>query len=738
MTRAACVPPAAAGTAALIVVAACAALAPRAPATAFLAAAAGVWIAAALAARPVMGQAGADRAATLPRAACLLLALLVLLVAKDLVPAPGVTGEAERRAALAPAEPGWPATARNPALGAAAAQWGALLAGGAVALAIARATAGSERAGAFTVSSLAWLIAAFGAVVARPARAGLATGDSPGWIAASKNGAAALIALGLVLHLGLALRAWSRGRPPVAVLHGAAAAALLPPLAALSSWTGLIALAAGAAALVAARAGEGARRPAPWLVAAAAGAGLALAVAAFQPALARRVADFSGDYRLAIWRDVAALVREYPFLGVGAGAFEDVYPLFGRLQIVFDARLSHPDSSWVLLAAEWGLAPLTLLGWLAWRAARPAAGDPPPESAAIARAGLVAWLAAGCTDIALHRPENFAAGVILAGIAAGARTDGARRRGETAATAAALAAGIALVGWSAGPGARELRWGLLDPARLWNAALADGGKNATEPANLARLRAAVKLQHRAVTYPFAVAKLLHPASPEAAREFWRAAITRAGDLGFDYLAQAEAAFPATPAAYWLGLARETGPDHFLFVSGLAGAAAVRELEEWVDRPGVAATRPPVARRFLRVAHALRRADLIERMAARVETTDEAFRDEAARMLLEAGRAKAAWQVIERLLPPEETAPPGAPRPAGTLESLLSARRYADLRAWVLASTPAEAAAALARICAQEQAPPWFRLRHARALAAAGDEGGAVAEALRGRTARGAP
>lgn len=64
------------------------------------------------------------------------------------------------------------------------------------------------------------------------------------------------------------------------------------------------------------------------------------------------------------------------------------------------------------------------------------------------------------------------------------------------------------MGWSAGPGARELRWGLLDPARLWNAALADGGKNATEPANLARLRAAVKLQHRAVTYPFAVAEAL--------------------------------------------------------------------------------------------------------------------------------------------------------------------------------------------------------------------------------------
>ncbi len=726
--------PTIAGAAGLAGAAICCLLAPRAPVTALAALGVIVWTCAVF--TPRIGPAGDSRGMSLSMAGAAL--LLALLVMKDLAPLPEPSGVLERQAALATSELAWPATARNPALGAAAAQWAGLLIGGAAALALARATAGSAHRGTFVLASLAWLITGFGAVIARQAKAGLSPTEAPGWIAASKNGAGALLAMGVVLHLGLALRAWGRSRVAMAALHAAVAAALLSPLAALSSWTGLLALLAGTTALAAGWLGSTGRWKRPWLLAAATGAGIALIAAALQPALVRRMADFTGDYRLGIWRDAMALVRDSPLFGVGAGAFETVYPLFGRLGIVFDARLSHPDSSWVLLAAEWGLVPLALLAALAWRLLRPgtdATGTEAIEPGAIARAGLVAWLAAGVTDIALHRPENFAAGMILVGIAAGPRTSFVRVRGETGATAAALAAGIVLALWSAGSGARALRWSLLDPSRLWTAALADGEKTALEPANLARLRAAVKLQHRAVTYPFAAAKLVHPVSPEAAREFWRDAITRAGDLGFDYLVQAQAAFPATPWRYWLDLARETGPDHFLFIEGLPRAEAARELETWAKRPEVAKTRAAVARQFLRVARGLQRPEFIENVAARLETEDPDFWEEAARSLLEADRAKAAWRALERQLPPEEPAKPGAQRPPGNIESLLAAGRFAELRTLVLATPTEESARALAVICANEKAPAWFRLRHARALAASGDERGAVTEALRGLAGR---
>ncbi len=712
-----------------------AALAPGAPALVLAAAAALIWLLATL--TPQEPGAIANSEIT-RRGATVAFVFLALLVAKDLLPVPAPLGESERRAAMGEARISWPATARNPALGAAAGQWSALLLAGACALALARATAGSARRGAFVLSAAAWLLAGFGALAAR---AGAGYAENPVWISASKNGAATLVALGIVLHGGLAVRAWGRSRMAQAGLHGAAAAALLAPLGTLSSWTGLLALAAGTGALALTLSRRAPGRPGTWLLAGAIGTGLAIAVAAAQPALVRRVADFTADYRFGIWRDAAALLAEQPLLGIGAGAFETTYPLVGKLHLVFDARLSHPDSSWVLLAVEWGLLPLAAAAWLAWRLRRVLRPPGPMEElepTAIARAGLAAWLAAGLTDIAWHRPENLAVATVLLGVAAGSAVAGVSRRQAAITGAAAVAAGAALATWSTGPGARELRWGLLDPARLWSEALSGGAAAAAEPARLARLRAAVRLQHRAVSYPFAVAKLLHGVSPEAAFEFWRTAVRRADDLGFDYLAQAAAAFPGTPADYWLRLARETGPDDFLFIPGQAGPEAERELAAWAERAPAATLRPAVARQFLRVASRLGRADLVERVAARTQVTDAAFLEEAARMLSAAGRPAAAWRALERRLPPHETTATGRPPPAGSLTALLAGERFAELRERVLADASAGTVETLTRICAHPRAPVWFHFRLARALAAAGDPRGAVEAGLRGLAIQSAP
>ena len=105
-------------------------------------------------------------------------------------------------------------------------------------------------------------------------------------------------------------------------------------------------------------------------------------------------------------------------------------------------------------------------------------------------------------------------------------------------------------------------------------------------------------------------------------------------LGFDYLAQAAAAFPATPADYWLRLARETGPDNFLFIPNLAGAEAQRELEAWSASTVTRPLRAPIARQFLRVAGRLERADLVEKISAQGRITDPACLEEAARAVFE--------------------------------------------------------------------------------------------------------
>ena len=663
--------------------------------------------------------------------------LFALLAAKDLLPASITTGDQERKVALAVGQLEWPATSRNPALGAAAFQGAAVLLGGAVALALASVTAGSAARGIFVLQVVAWLIAVFGAAVFRNGIGGAAYGDKQVWIAGSKNGAAALISLGWVLHAGLAWFAARRSMIPWAAVHALTTGALTWPLVLLSSWTGMLALGAGAAALpLLGYRGERSWRP--WLIAAAAGTGLAIAAAAFQPALVRRIADMPTDFRLQIWRDCVSMFIEQPLFGVGTGAFPYVYPLTGKLHLAINVKLTHPDSSWVLLLLEWGLVPTAFAAFLLWQALgkNPSRGEG-VGPVAIARAGVTSWVAAGLTDVAWHRPENFAAGVALLGIAAGSRSRDAGSPRIHLAGAAAVVSGLMLTLWAAGPGARELRWGLLDPARLWDAANAEGPDRARNARNLARLDAAVKLRHRSVSYPFAVARLLHPVSPEVAFAYWRTAVERADERGFDFLAQAAAEFPGTSPRYWLALARATGRDNFLFVPGLDGAEALQELEAWAAAPADGPVRPAVARQFLRVARRLERADLVEKTWPRLASASPDLAPEIARLLLESARPAAAWRALAASLPPAEPPAPAASRPRGNLDAMIAAQRFADLRGWVLAAGPEEAAAGLGKICAHPKTPAWFHFAHARFLAAAGDERGATEAALRGLAAQAA-
>jgi hypothetical protein len=691
----------------------------------------------------------------------LVLAFIALLAAKDLLPTFPVSGEAERRAALATAVLAWPANARNPVLGAAAAQLAGLLLGLALGTTLAGRLAGPGQRTLLALQVPAWALAAFGLAVTLATAAGRPYGpENCIGNLASKNGAAALVAIGLLLHAGLARHALRRNSLVLATAHILATVSLLPPLGRLGSLTALLALGAGIATHLWLETGR--NRPArPALALALTLATLAaLGVATLDPRLANRLAGLAGDYRWQIWRDTLPLALTYPLGGVGLGAFEPVYPLFGSLELPYDARLVHPDSSWVKLLHEWGLLPLGLAlavgGRAAWRRLgrlRPrGAGLDPGEPGRIAAAGAVAWLASGLTDVTLHRPESWLVGSALLGIAAAA-SGGTGRGGSPAAPATArrrpgrtaLVVGLLLLGagglaaWAAGAGRRELRWGLLDPARLWAQAAGATSDGPPSPAQLARFHAAVRLQHRSVSYPNAAARLLHPRAPEAAFAFWQAAVQRAGHNGSDYFARAVADFPATPPGYWARLANATDPDFLLLVPTLSPAERTRAVVAWIARAGPQPTAPDRTRWLLAAIEQLGRPELLADAVARLHVADPAFWIEAARRLQVAGRAEAAWTAVARLLPDDgEKSPSRAPASTLSPDVLLQLRRYPELQEWLLRPASGDSVARrelLGKICAVPASPAWFHFQLARALAAAGDPAAAVDRALTALAAR---
>jgi O-antigen ligase len=62
------------------------------------------------------------------------------------------------------------------------------------------------------------------------------------------------------------------------------------------------------------------------------------------------------DGRIGIHRDAMDMILDHPLAGWGAGQFEHVFPQYRRLSApVNDAAATHPESSWLWVAAEFGL-----------------------------------------------------------------------------------------------------------------------------------------------------------------------------------------------------------------------------------------------------------------------------------------------------------------------------------------------------------------------------------------------
>jgi O-antigen ligase len=264
-----------------------------------------------------------------------------------------------------------------------------------------------------TVSLLQWR------GIFRPfALAGAAAREVTGAFAGNVGYLALAMALAAVAGLAIALEA---RRPGVRTAAAAATALFVADLVVNQNLTSLTAVAAGSAALVAARRGRRAILPAAAVIAA-----LLVGVAMFGPARARareavraaRAGDWDRllTYRLGPWAAAVEMSKERPLLGYGPGTFAaEFVPHRLKAEIGARRRFVNPlvtstygeaHSEPLQAVAEGGLAGLAAIGAAGalllalWRAAR----SPDAGEAALLLGVLVAGAVAALTWFPLQRP----------------------------------------------------------------------------------------------------------------------------------------------------------------------------------------------------------------------------------------------------------------------------------------------------------------------------------------------
>ena len=185
----------------------------------------------------------------------------------------------------------------------------------------------------------------------------------PGWLSGeghgpfpNRNHTAHVLALGGVLAVGCGADAAKRAKV-LAVPWLLAGCVVLAALAATYSRGGVLmffcALALWNVSV--------ARQGRSWKILLLGLAALCLAAAAvlvFGGAIAGRFAGGPGSgegFRFRIWSDATGLIQSSPLSGAGLGNFRALFPFF-RVQSVSQAAVIHPESDWLWLASETGLA----------------------------------------------------------------------------------------------------------------------------------------------------------------------------------------------------------------------------------------------------------------------------------------------------------------------------------------------------------------------------------------------
>lgn len=112
------------------------------------------------------------------------------------------------------------------------------------------------------------------------------------------------------------------------------------------------------------------------------------------------------DFRQPVFRDTVSMIVDAPLTGQGMGHFEFVFPHYRKESLSF-SRVLHPESDWLMVAAESGIpAVLALLGLVVWYFVRCWKGR--TQSGGLLRwtaaSAVGATLAHGIIDVPWHRP----------------------------------------------------------------------------------------------------------------------------------------------------------------------------------------------------------------------------------------------------------------------------------------------------------------------------------------------
>ena len=163
--------------------------------------------------------------------------------------------------------------------------------------------------------------------------------------------------------------------------------------------------------------GGKAAMPVPTSVPTAAGTDGGSAVAA--PSAGGAPADPPSEFRVAIYRDALAMIRDQPWTGTGLGTFAAVFPQYRRASLVPFVAL-HPESDWLMLMAECGLPAFgcaAALVALALRRLRGLAEHPYWPLRWGCAAAAAAALLHGAVDVPAHRAALGWWVLALAGLA---------------------------------------------------------------------------------------------------------------------------------------------------------------------------------------------------------------------------------------------------------------------------------------------------------------------------------
>lgn len=423
---------------------------------------------------------------------------------------------------------------------------------------------------------------------------------------ASKNSAATLCAIGAVLSLGVVL---SKRQYNGLVIFFVGVFGFMTSIWALSglrSWTGILGLLIGALVLFCGNFGRYSRGLGRWVWPISSAAVLLLLLVAFSPFLTVRLGSLFGDYRILIWRDTLSLFLPRPFFGIGLGSFESIYPLVGALELGFDKRLTHPDSSWILLILEWGIIPVSCGIVILFNTLprlfypRTTTGDYDSATLITIWAGILTWFGCAISDIAFHRWESALIGVSL--LALLPELSPKVRSVRLWVPVAALIGAICVVAVSNyarlhqqrsetvdGFSVHDLDLDPFNPRLHVLAANLAGGQSGDVQKAIRHYRAAVLLEHRSVVLPEQIARILTPTYAAEAHYFWTQALARSRidpAMSFGILERAMAEFRTEPLSYWDGITREGNPSLLVGIASRAGADSSRVLREWIRLGGL--------------------------------------------------------------------------------------------------------------------------------------------------------